>query len=317
MNSVATHSSLSPPGELPVIHAALLEEVPAQQRWLIDSLWAKSGVGIIGGTPKSCKSWLGLELATAIASGTPALGQFAVKELGTALIYLAEDALHVVRERLTSLALSRKRSLASMDIRVITSPSLRLDLESEREKLTNTIATHKPKLLLLDPFVRLHRIDENQAQEVSPLLDFLRQLQRSFDTAVMVVHHIRKSGATQHGQALRGSGDLHAWGDSNLYLTHHKDTLKLTVEQRAARACDPLFLKLSDEPLHLTLVKAPDEVPVPLSERILSTLRQAGRPMNRGEIRASLKVNNEKLGEALTQLELTDKLKRSPEGWSA
>lgn len=40
-------------------------------RWVIEHLWPDSAVGVIGGQPKSWKSWLGLELAVAVASGTP------------------------------------------------------------------------------------------------------------------------------------------------------------------------------------------------------------------------------------------------------
>ena len=36
------------------------------------------------------------------------------------------------------------------------------------------------------------------------------------------------------GQALRGSSEFHAWGDSNLYLRRVGEQLTLTVEHRAA-----------------------------------------------------------------------------------
>jgi hypothetical protein len=39
-------------------------------------------------------------------------------------------------------------------------------------------------LLILDPFVRLHRIDENASGEVAPLLAYLRELQRRLAAAV-------------------------------------------------------------------------------------------------------------------------------------
>src|ERR1022692_632471 len=91
----------------------------------------------------------------------------------------------------------------------------------------------RPTLLVLDPFVRLHRVDENVSAEVAPLLDFLRTLQRRYQTAVVLVHHARKGAAhLRAGQALRGSSELHAWGDSNLYLrrTGDSDQLALAIE---------------------------------------------------------------------------------------
>jgi len=98
---------------------------------------------------------------------------------------------------------------------------------------------------VLDPFVRLHRVDENAAAEVAPLLAYLRQLERRFRTAVLLVHHSRKGAAhARAGQALRGSSELHAWGDSNLYLKRKGDALLLTVEHRAAPSPADLALEL-------------------------------------------------------------------------
>jgi hypothetical protein len=127
---------------------------------------------------------------------------------------------------------------------VITAPSLRLDLEADRVRLDETIARVKPRLLILDPFVRLHRIDENVSGDVAPLLAFLRELQRRHAIAVAVVHHAKKgAGAIRAGQALRGSSEFHAWGDSNLYLRRDSDDrIVLTVEHRAAPAMQGVTL---------------------------------------------------------------------------
>src|SRR5689334_6187516 len=44
--------------------------------WLIDQLWTAQAVGIIGGTPKSYKTWMALEMAVAVASGSACLSSF-------------------------------------------------------------------------------------------------------------------------------------------------------------------------------------------------------------------------------------------------
>jgi hypothetical protein len=53
-------------------------------------------------------------------------------------------------------------------VQVITAPTVRLDLDADRRNLAETVA--RLRLLILDPFVRLHRIDENASGEVAPLL---------------------------------------------------------------------------------------------------------------------------------------------------
>ena len=90
-----------------------------------------------------------------------------------------------------------------------------------------TLASQRPKLLILDPFVRLQRADENDARQVAAILAALRELARTFNAAVLLVHHARKSGAAVPGQALRGSGDFWAWGDSNLYLSGRPNRLSI------------------------------------------------------------------------------------------
>jgi hypothetical protein len=77
------------------------------------------------------------------------------------LLYAAEDALHIVRRRFDGICEAADVTLADLDIQVITAPTLRLDLEADRNSLADTVARLQPRLLILDPFVRLHRIDEN------------------------------------------------------------------------------------------------------------------------------------------------------------
>jgi len=54
--------------------------------WLIDQLWTAPAVGIIGGNPKSYKTWLALEMAVAVASGSACLDSFAVPSAGPVLL---------------------------------------------------------------------------------------------------------------------------------------------------------------------------------------------------------------------------------------
>jgi hypothetical protein len=102
--------------ELRVVRAADVAARAADTpRCLIESLWGAGAVGVIGGAPKSCKSWLALEMAVAVASGRPCLGRFAVCGPGTVLVYMAEDAPVEVRARLENLALARGTDFAALE----------------------------------------------------------------------------------------------------------------------------------------------------------------------------------------------------------
>lgn len=308
---------------LPVEPAWRLSARADEQRWLVRGLWAEQAVGIVGGEPKCCKSFLALDLAVAVASGAPCLRHFAVPQPGRVLLYAAEDAPHVVRQRLEGICAAAGCRLVELDVQVITAPTLRLDLPADRSALERTVAQWQPRLLILDPFVRLHRIDENASGEVAPLLAYLRELQRRYALSVLLVHHARKSAAAMRaGQALRGSSEFHAWGDSNLYLRRTHDALSLTIEHRAAPSPPSLALELhaNDDALALRLTpsRPADPAPAPSSvdERITNALREAtDRVMTIRQLRAQCRVRNATLYERLAALTAAGRLLRTGEGY--
>ena len=311
---------------LPVVRAADLDDSDATQRWLVEHLWPRAGVGIIGGAPKCCKSWLGLDLALSVASGTACLDCFHVAESGGALIYMAEDAAPIVKQRLAGLCRHRSLDLATLPIGVITAPSVRLDLPRDQQRLAETVRRQAPRLLLLDPFVRLHRINENQAGDVASVLGYLRELQRAHDLAVVVVHHARKNGTnTSGGQSLRGSSDFFAWVDTALSLRRQRQGLVLSVEHRAAAAPDPATLALvgSEADMHLAILTdamhaTRDQPPgsVDLDTAILDALDRAdNQRLPRTSLRAALRVRNERLGQALTRLAASGHIAQHADAW--
>ena len=309
---------------LPVQPAHSLVEQPDEQRWLVDGLWSEQAVGIIGGEPKCCKSFLALDLAVSVAAGTPCLRRFAVQRPGRVLLYAAEDALHIVRRRLDGICAAAGLDLADLDVQVITAPSLRLDLDADRAALDDTVARLKPRLLVLDPFVRLHRIDENISGEVAPLLAYLREMQRRHAVGVILVHHARKgAGNIRAGQALRGSSEFHAWGDSNLYLRRDSDDrITLSVEHRAASSIPGMTLELVErgDALALGVVNrpiktAPTDTAHDIDSRIAALLAEAGNPQPFADLRSACRIRAATLYERLAEMASSGRIVKSPDGY--
>lgn len=306
---------------LPVLPAAKLPSHAAEQRWLIEHLWSAEAVGIIGGEPKCGKSFLALDLAVSVASGTACLGRFRAARAARVLLFAAEDPLHVVRERLEGVTAARSVALGNLPLFVITAPRLRLDDSTHCERLSDTVEKIRPTLLVLDPFVRLHAIDENAAGEVAPLLAFLRHLQRKHQLAVALVHHARKdAGRARPGQALRGSSEFHAWGDSNLYLRRRDHSLLLSVEHRAACAPDDLTLELTTDPLALRIADPPPPAQtssqISAAQRIEQALLAATAPLTVRQLRAVCRIRSETLCATLDTLVTAGHVTRSTDGYS-
>jgi hypothetical protein len=282
-----------------------------EPKWLIDGLWSDAAVGVLGGEPKCCKSYLALDAAVSVASGRPCLRSFPVRRSGPVLVFPAEDAHALVRRRLEAIAAAAGMSLRDLPVHVITAPKLMLDSPRDRRSLDETVAAIKPVLLILDPFIRLHSIDENVAAEVAPILGHLRELQRRHDVAIMLVHHARKDSRGQRpGQALRGSSDLHGWGDSNLYLRRLSSGLRLSIEHRAAPGRDNVPLELAEHEAGCALRvvdsadAAPDSAPGKADpvERVLDALAAADDPSPADELRARCGMRAETFWRALKAL---------------
>jgi len=249
---------------LPVVRAADLDEPDPARRWLIEPLWMQGGVGTIGGLPKSCKSWLGLDVAVSVASGTPCLDTFPVRDPGNVLLYMAEDAAPLVKARLWGLCRHRGLALQGLPLGVITALRVRLDLRPDQRRLAETVRQEKPRLLVLDPFVRWHQVNENQAGEVAAILGYLRVLQRTYNLAVLIIHHACQNGSSTGGLSPRGSGDFFAWVDTALSLRLRPQTLAL---RHAVLEQLPLLLNFDMDSSHyLTLLL----VGQPLLRRTLS-----------------------------------------------
>ena len=309
---------------LPVKRACELTDNGDQPQWLIEGLWADQAVGILGGQPKCCKSFLALDIAVSVAAGAPCLRRFPVRRTGPVLIFPAEDALAVVRRRLEGICIAAGAQLDRLPIYVITAPRILLDLPQDREGLRATVAGLRPALLILDPFIRLHRADENASKDVAPLLGYLRELQRQFGMAVLLVHHVRKgSSAERPGQALRGSSDLHGWGDSNLYLRRNSRHLILSVEQRAAPSPDDIALHLSingNAPSLAVLdthqIEPAITGPSSPADRILLAISNAAGPLSAVQLRKACRIRSSTISTTTAGLVVEGRIRRGPDGYS-
>jgi hypothetical protein len=313
---------MSKPNATPyqTLPAAQVADPNTPLAWLLADLVLVGGVGVVGAAPKTGKSFFALELAVAVASGTAALGRFAVPTAGTVLLCAAEDPPAVVVRRLAALAAARQRTLDSLPLQVIVEAGVQFPRGFDR--LTATLAACKPRLLLLDPLIRFHSRDENSAAEMAVVLDGLRRLARTTGCAILLCHHTRKAPAgAAAGLGLRGSSDVHAFGDVNLYLRRlSTGLLDLRIEHRAIASPPPLRVRLTaGEPLVCATYRCED-IPVrdPLRDRLLRLIGDATAPISTTALRSALGIRNQTLLTLLHELVTEELVQRvGREGWAA
>jgi hypothetical protein len=217
---------------------------------------------------------------------------------------------------------------AALPIEILERARLRLDDAADLRRLMGAVKNRKPKLLILDPLVRLHTADENAAiGGVSKVLEDIRYIQRMCGVSVLVVHHVRKNSrpGDRPGVALRGSSDIHAWGDVNWYLRQRgRSEVTLTIEHRTAASPDPLHLQLvgDDDSLHFD-VALDDHVDggervtqETVADRVVAVLEREGRGLGFGKLRAKLGTGAGTVSAALKSLASEGRVARVDRVWT-
>lgn len=209
--------------------------------WLVDKIWLNQTIGLLVGFPKMGKSWLSLDLAISIASDTPFLGKFDVKNPGPVVLITKEDPDHLLQDRLQKILIAkglggstlRKDSKGQYQIFLPnTQKSIPLYIDLTREFLfkpegvTNLLIWLREirdrhgyvSLVVFDPILRmLEGIDEFKASEVNTaVFTSASRIQREIGSAVCLVHHKGKGGA--EGKGSYGSIAFHAFSENTLYL---------------------------------------------------------------------------------------------------
>lgn len=314
---------------LPVVRACDVPD-PGNTRWLIKDIWIAGGVGFIAGEPKTKKSFLSLEMAISVASGHKMLSRFEVPQQGSVVLFNAEDRPTETRRRLERMCTARSIRLDSLSIYIIDVPGLRLTDAAQMRALDATIAKLRPALCVFDPFRNLFDGDEDKSDAVTGALNPLRMLQRRHETAVAVVHHMTKPSELKRraGQRMRGSGALHGWGDSNLYVDLKGDVSCVEVEQRYADAPEPFGWQLRDMQTADGFALWCDPCAVPSTQKqteetkkagassdemiLLNTIRAAGGPISANALEEALPMNRKSMLAAIKSLAATGTIQQVP-----
>ncbi len=268
-----------------------------QMEWLVENIWAKGGTGMLAGPPKTGKTWLIIDLAVSIASGTPFLGKFPAA-VGPVLIYSPEGPQSCLDDRIRQVAERRGLDHSELGIYLVKAHDLSLDDEDNQRTITLAVESIQPALVIFDPLQECFDGDENRSEDVKVMTKFLTCLAREQECASLVTHHIVKTtGGKQAGNKMRGSGALFGFGDSYLFLDPLKNKqIKMEVVQRNGTPAEDCILELSEQDAATSYsvsqgqneeIKKQD-----LGDRILLLLSQSESPMSQREIRQRLGGGN-------------------------
>jgi RecA-family ATPase len=162
-------------------------------RWLVKGLIELDSFGEIFGEPGCGKSFLAVELACCVATGTPFFG-FEIKNPGPVYYMAAEGRGGLIR-RFNAWAIARGIPLKGAPLFLNETPLILIDEQSCR----NTIAALKkkmdelkerPRLIALDTWSRNLGGDDSSPQDAAMGVSALDQIRSHFENvACLVIHH--------------------------------------------------------------------------------------------------------------------------------
>lgn len=240
----------------PLWYSAVASQGIRRPDWLVRNIWTKGSCGFISGAPKSYKSYIGLDMAISVATGTPFLNDPQFSTRASRVLYLQEeDSLPLVLMRAEQVLeyKSPDRHHHGQLVVDVSSPSTPpagasgtiSDVVWMPPTPLDTLALHvrsgfvasSPawQAWLLD-FVDEHRFDlvvidtlgttvgDIDTDKSGPLNDKvlkpLRAIAETTGVAIAIVHHNKKTTDVngRSGQQMLGSVALHAWVESALYV---------------------------------------------------------------------------------------------------
>jgi DNA-binding transcriptional ArsR family regulator len=223
-------------------------------KFLIDKLLPQNGITYMFGSPGCGKSWLMFEVARAVSSGTPFLGSVAVNQ-AKVLIVDEENSWYELKRRASLLALE-----SDLPIYFKSLTGFKLDSKESLEDVIKLCKRESIELVILDPFVAMHSLEENSATDMQKVMDFMQMFLQNQIT-VMFIHHSRKGGFMTSAENTRGSSAINGRADSAILVekVQNDDLQLIDVKQLKSRRGRPM------DSFRVVLIQDEEESPITIA----------------------------------------------------
>lgn len=167
----------------------------AKINWIVDpKLISVNSLSFIVGLPKACKSWILMDLALALSTGTQWMGKFACKE--SKVLYLDQErSKESTIERFNRLIAGRGISPEQLDKNLVIRPQSRtkIDLPQSYAAFDRLLEKVQPDIVLVDSFKKFHSKNELSTQDMQVIFTRLDEIKDKYNCAVVFIHHETKS----------------------------------------------------------------------------------------------------------------------------
>jgi len=207
-----------------------------QHPWLIENVVYSEGFCFIYGAEGTGKSYLTLDMAIAIASGTPWLGKFPTVKANV-LFLDKENPKSMIQKRLKGLGSAHDNIYWLEYPEKYELTDFNGEASAFARELTAIIAEKDIELLIIDSFVDLVNGSENSSADTQMFFNGIRELYPQI--AYVVLHHENKPSqgiSRSSSQRLRGSSNINTQTFTMFRIEAvAKSKTEMTLQQTKAR----------------------------------------------------------------------------------
>lgn len=182
-----------------------------------DGILLPQSLLLLAGAKKSRKTFLAYNLGIALSVGED-FGGFKIPNKQRVLIFSAEGGYYPNRARIQKMCQpidDETRKNLDIGLEICFDSRIKIEDEEDYKSLSAKIGEFKPSVIIIDPFVKFHQLDENSSRDMGTILGRLRNLMEDFKISIILVHHLGKDASL----GARGSSAILGEYDSCITLS--------------------------------------------------------------------------------------------------
>ena len=205
----------------------LSDNTPSPDPIIDNGLLLDGTILLIVGPPKSKKTFFTQNLALSLAAGSEFAG-FKVPQPRKVLYNIAEGGYYPNRDRIKTMAKNLDEN-AYDNFMMSTFSYLPLNEQEPYETMYGLIQETEAEVVIFDPMIRFHDVDENTASQMSEVFGRLRRYIEELHISIILIHH---SGKVE-SKGGRGSNVIIGEYDSSVTLHKiNKHETSLSYDKR-------------------------------------------------------------------------------------
>jgi len=215
----------APVNRFPLVRASDFASVKAPP-WIIKGVLPQAELIVLFGESGSGKSFIGLDMAGAIATDTDWQGR---RTQHGAVVYIAAEGAGGVRQRLKAYAISTNINLEDLNLYVIPATPNLLEKVDALDLAKAIKGIPDVKLIIVDTWAQATAGgNENSGEDMGKALSHCRGIYRATGATVFLIHHSGKNSA----KGARGWSGLRAAADCELEVIRHGNERVLAVTKQ-------------------------------------------------------------------------------------